>query len=117
MITASLLLNIVVLIPFCTALMLNNEKVQKTAGIFTPARGILLAMYLTILLSSILLLYFNDMKLAFALFSMQVVYKVLSPITAKTLKNPIIISNILIAAFHLATLTTMLNSDALAFDF
>ena len=49
MITASLILNILVLIPVCFALIMDFEKMQKVAGIFTPARGVLLAMYLTIL--------------------------------------------------------------------
>jgi hypothetical protein len=69
MITASLVLNIMVLIPVCFALIMNVEEMQKVAGIFTPARGILLAIYLTILTGSILLLFFTDTKHAFALFS------------------------------------------------
>ncbi|MEN9400082.1 MAG: hypothetical protein RL632_1183 [Bacteroidota bacterium] len=41
MVTASLLLNSIVLIPVCIALLLNNKKMEYAAGIFTPARGIL----------------------------------------------------------------------------
>lgn len=40
MITASLILNILVLIPVCFALIMNFEKMKQTAGVFTPARGI-----------------------------------------------------------------------------
>lgn len=83
---------------------------QKVVGVFTPARGILLAMYLTILLASILLLLFPQPILAFALFSMQIVYKFLSPFTVKTFKNSIIISNLLIALFHLVTVATLLQA-------
>jgi hypothetical protein len=86
-------------------------------GEFTPARGILLSMYLTILLASILLLFFLDTRLAFALFFMQIVYKLLSPFTVKTFKNPVVISNIFIAIFHLVTIYTMIESKALQFDF
>ncbi len=116
MVTASLILNIVVLIPVCIAFIGNFEKTQKTAGIFTPARGILLAMYITILLASILLFFFKQPMLAFALFSVQIVYKFLSPITVKTFKNPIVISNLLIATFHLITVYTMFKSGILILD-
>jgi hypothetical protein len=116
MITASLILNIVVLIPVCYLLLTNNFRMEKTLGIFTPARGILLAIYTTILLASILLLFFLDVKLAFSLFFMQIVYKLLSPFTVKSGKNPVVISNILIAIFHLVTIYTMIKEDTLHFD-
>ena len=117
MITASLILNIIVLIPVCFTLIMNFDEMQKTAGIFTPARGVLLAIYLTILLASAFLLFFMDLKLAFALFLMQIVYKLISPFTVKTIKNPIVICNILIAGFHLVTIYTMLKADTIQFDF
>ena len=85
----------------------------NVAGIFTPARGIVLAIYLTILIASTALLFFTDLKLAFGLFVMQIVYKVLSPFTVKTIKNPIVISNLLIAAFHLVTIYSMINADSI----
>lgn len=116
MVTASLLLNIFVLIPVCTALFRDGEKIQKTAGAFTPARGILLAMYLTILFASAILLFIGDIKLVFALLVMQVVYKVISPFTVKSFKNPIVISNLLIAAFHIVTIITLLSSGLLSLE-
>ncbi len=117
MITASLILNIVVLIPVCYFMLTNNVRIVKTLGEFTPSRGILLAIYATILLASILLIFFADVKLAFALFFMQIVYKLLSPFTVKTLKHPFVISNIFIAIFHLSTIIHMLKVGALHFDF
>jgi hypothetical protein len=117
MITASLILNIAVLIPVCYFMLTNNIRMVKTMGQFTPSRGILLAIYITILLASILLIFFTDVKLAFALFFMQIVYKLLSPFTVKTLKHPFVISNIFIAIFHLVTIYTMIMADALQFDF
>lgn len=116
MITASLILNIAVLIPVCLALITNNAKMQKTAGIFTPARGILLAIYLTILLASFLLLFFPDAKMVCTLLCMQIVYKTLTPFTVKTIRNPIVISNLFIAAFHLATVYTMIQSGRLQLE-
>ena len=113
MIIASLILNIIVLVPVCFALIINAEKVQRTAGTFTPARGVLLAMYLTILFASLILLFVNEPKLVFSLLIMQIMYKFISPFTVKTLNNPIVISNLLIAAFHLFTVYVMFNSGSL----
>jgi len=112
MVTASLLLNIIVLIPVCIALFVNYKHMEFAAGIFTPARGILLAIYLTILTASFALLFFTDLKLAFGLFVMQIIYKVLSPFTVKSIKNPIVICNVLIAAFHLVTVYSMMNDGS-----
>ncbi|SMD45829.1 hypothetical protein SAMN00777080_4500 [Aquiflexum balticum DSM 16537] len=60
--------------------------------------------------------FFLDAKLAFALFFMQIVYKLLSPFTVKTIKHPFVISNIFIAVFHLLTIYTMIQADLLHFD-
>jgi hypothetical protein len=48
---------------------------------------------------------------------MQIVYKLLSPFSVKTFKNPVVISNLLIAIFHSVTIYTILKADALPFDF
>lgn len=117
MITASLILNIAVLIPVCFFMLTNNLRMAKTMGEFTPARGILLSMYVTILLTSIFLLFYFDAKLAFALFFMQIFYKLISPFAVKSIKNPVVISNIFIAIFHLVTIYTMIQSQTLRFDF
>ena len=113
MVTASLLLNILVLMPVCIALLVNYKHMEFAAGSFTPARGILLAIYLTILTASAALLFFTDLKLAFGLFVMQIMYKVLSPFTVKTIKNPIVICNLVIAAFHLVTVYSMMNEGSI----
>jgi hypothetical protein len=76
----------------------------KTLGEFNPARGILLAMYISILIGSIFLLIAPDKKFIIALLSIQIVYKFLTPFTVKTIKHPFVISNILIALFHVLTL-------------
>ena len=117
MITASLLLNIFVLIPVCYLMITNSHRIEKTLGVFTPARGILLALYSTILFASVILLLHTDEKLAFALFFMQIVYKLLSPFTVKTLKHPFVLSNIIIAVFHLFTIYRMLDSGSLYLTF
>jgi len=103
MLTLSLTLNILVLIPICYLMLTNNYRIVQTLGEFNPARGILLAMYATILLGSIYLLISPNNQFAIALLLMQIVYKFLTPLTVKTLKHPFVISNILIAAVHIWT--------------
>ena len=107
MITFSLILNIVVLVLVCAGLVMDSDRVRKSAGEFTPGRGVLLAIYLTIAIASIILLFVDEPKFVFSLLFMQIVYKVLTPFTVKTFKNPIVISNQAIAAIHLATIYTM----------
>ncbi|MFM1852691.1 MAG: hypothetical protein RL164_8 [Bacteroidota bacterium] len=104
MLSLSLLLNIAVLIPICYLMITNNFRMVKTLGEFNPARGILLAMYTSILIASVYLLYAPDTKYIIALLSIQIVYKLLTPFTVKTIKHPFVISNILIALFHVLTI-------------
>lgn len=103
MLTLSLLLNILVLIPICYLMLTNNVRIVETLGEFNPARGILLAIYTTIVAASIFLLIYPDTKFAIALLLVQIVYKLLTPFTVKTLKHPFVISNVLIAVVHIWT--------------
>ena len=96
----SLLLNILVLIPVCSSILLKSNLVIDSYGIETPALGILLSIYLTILIFSVVFLFKFDPKFVMALLLVQVVYKVLSPIMVGTLTNPVIICNLFIAVFH-----------------
>jgi uncharacterized membrane-anchored protein YitT (DUF2179 family) len=96
----SLILNILVLIPVCSGLLFKAKWTSRSYGIETPARGILLAIYAAILIVSAVLLYSFDPKMVMALLLVQIVYKLVSPITVGTLKNPVIISNLFIAVFH-----------------
>ena len=68
MLTFSLALNLVVLFPVCTGLLMRGPR------------------------------------MASVLLGLQVVYKVTTPFTVGTLKNPVVISNLVIAATHLVTL-------------
>ena len=58
----SLLLNILVLIPVCTSLLLKLNWVNDSFGIESPARGILLSIYLAILIFSAFFLFNFDPK-------------------------------------------------------
>ena len=71
----------------------------------SPARGILLSVYLAILVVSIWLLIFKrDPMLVAPLLLVQVIYKLTTPFTVGSFSNPVVISNIFIAGLHLITL-------------
>ena len=105
MIKASLLLNIGVLIPVCGVILTEFSPVVDSWGEFTPARGILLSIYLAILgVSTALLFIKREPMLVAPLFLVQVIYKFTTPLTVGSFTNPVVISNIFIATFHLLTL-------------
>ena len=107
MLILSLILNILVLIPICFLMLTNNKRIEETLGEFNPARGILLAMYSSILIGSVYLLINPNNQFTIALLLMQIVYKLLTPFTVKTLKHPFVISNILIALVHIVTVFSL----------
>lgn len=104
MIKYSLILNIIVLIPVCFGLITDAEWAKSSFGIFSPARGILLSIYLSILLSSLTLYFKMDVKFIASLLFVQIIYKLTTPFTVGTIANPVVISNLFIAVFHSLTL-------------
>lgn len=110
MITISLLLNIAVLIPVCAGILTNAGWASESYGERSPARGILSSIYLSILAASVLLLAVPRPEAAAALLFVQIVYKVTTPFTVGTIKNPVVVSNLLIAAFHISTLAFVWQS-------
>jgi hypothetical protein len=104
MILVSLWLNLFVLAPVCLGLLVNAGWALESFGAPTPARGILLSIYLAIGVVSAYLLRKRDARLVAPLLLVQVVYKVTTPFTVGTLANPVVISNLLIAAVHAVTL-------------
>ena len=113
MIQASLAINIAVLIPICFALALDAQWVQYSYGNFSPARGILLSIYLSIIVASILLFFKQDPKFVATLLFVQVVYKLTTPLTVGTMNNPVVVSNLLIALFHTITIYTIWKTGKL----
>lgn len=107
----SLVLNILVLIPVCSGVLLNANWAAESYGIETPSRGILLSIYLTILIFSAFLLFKFDPKMVLALLSVQIIYKLLSPLMVGTMANPVIISNVLIAIFHSYSVWEITNAQ------
>lgn len=111
MILTSLLANICVLIPVCFGLLTDASWVIDGYGIASPARGILLSIYGSILFVSFGLLFRRDPLLVAPLLLVQVLYKFTTPFTVGTLANPVVISNLVIASLHLVTLALILMSD------
>jgi hypothetical protein len=107
LITASLALNIIVLVPVCSGLLSNASWTAETYGPESAARGILLAVYGAILLCSAGLLLKPLPLMVAALLIVQIVYKLMTPLTVGGFTNPVVISNIAIAAFHSVTLWTI----------
>jgi hypothetical protein len=107
MIKLSLLLNIVVLTPICVGLITGASWIGEAYGPLTAARGILLSVYLSIGVVSVLLLLGPEPRAVGALLLVQVLYKLTTPVTVGTLFNPVVVSNLGIAAFHTVTIVTI----------
>lgn len=77
----------------------------------TPGSRILSSLYLTIALLSIYALVEPDRlySVCIFLFGFQIIYKSLSAITARDLRNPVVLSNLLIAVIHSISLGWLLN--------
>ena len=86
---------------------------RSAYGEWTPARAILLSIYLAIGLVSVLLLVRREPKAVAALLLVQVLYKVTTPLTVGTIANPVVVSNLLMAGFHTATLMCLWRGRAL----
>ncbi len=107
MIYVSLVLNIVVLIPIVVLMAIKAPIVDQTWGGFTAARGILMSIYLSILVVSVLLLFKPAPAFVAALLLVQVVYKITTPFTVGKFSHPVVISNLVISAMHIATLASI----------
>ena len=105
MIRLSLLINIAVLVPVCWGLLVDASWAADSYGSETAARGILLSIYGAILVLSILLLFTREAMLVAPLLLVQVIYKLTTPFTVGSLSNPVVISNLIISAVHIATLS------------
>jgi hypothetical protein len=100
----SLILNVLVLVPVTIGLLSDANWVQQAYGPSTPARGILLSIYGAILLVSVWQLVAREPKVVASLLLVQVIYKLTTPFSTGDLKNPVVISNLVIATLHAITL-------------
>jgi hypothetical protein len=110
---SSLTANIAILVVVCTVLIAfgSSEPVLYAWGPSTAGRGILLSVYFSILVLSVLLLVLHARcadkaaieHMIAALLAAQILYKITTPATAGA-SNPVAISNLAISVFHSATL-------------
>lgn len=108
----SLALNILVLVPVCGSLLTGAGWTLAAYGPASPARGILLSVYLAILVVSVGLLFKPVPAMVAALLIVQIVYKVTTPFTVGTIANPVVLSNLAIAAVHAATVATIFQAKS-----
>jgi hypothetical protein len=106
----SLALNIAVLVPVCSSLLVKARWCDDAYGPPTPSRGILLSIYLTILMASALLLVVSWPDATIALLAIQILYKLIAPLTVGSLRNPVVASNLAIAAVHTVTVSLLLRT-------
>jgi hypothetical protein len=110
MIYLSLLVNIVVLTPIVILMAIRSRFVDVAWGVSTDARGILFAIYLAILIASIVLVVAPIPAFVAALLSVQVIYKVITPFTVGRITNPVVISNLIISILHVFTLVQIFSN-------
>lgn len=110
----SLGLNVLVLVPVCLSLVGKAAWCDIAYGPDSPARGILLSIYLAILVASIGLLFRPLPAAILALLAVQVIYKVTTPFTVGTVFNPVVASNLAIALVHATTILLLVRSADLA---
>ncbi len=108
--------NVLILIAVCTALLRGGIGIDDAFGPDSPARRILACVYFAILLTSLYALIRAGfgapqiaVQIALVLFPLQITYKLATAI-AVGIDNPIVISNLAVAALHSATLVLMLRS-------
>lgn len=107
MMVLSLGVNIAVLVPVSVGLALDHPRMTRVFGPRTQSRDILRSIYLAILVVSGGLLALGDAHAASALLVVQIVYKLTTPFTVGTTKNPVVLSNLAISAVHFATLVSL----------
>lgn len=96
----ALWLNIALLVPVVAVLLFIPRLAIRLYGNQTPARGVVLALYLTLIAASVLFLVWPLEPGIITLLAVQISYKVLSAFTIRVLTNPLVIGNLLIAAIQ-----------------
>lgn len=110
MLYISLSINILVLIPVCYGIFVEANWIQSAYGPYSPALSILLSIYLAILSASMYLMLYPNVAEIHTLLALQVVYKFLTyMLVAESTANPVVLTNLAIAAFHSYTLYSTYN--------
>jgi hypothetical protein len=92
-------------------LLMNIPAMTSVYGEATPARAILSSIYLSIAAASACALLFPEYSITIAkvLFLLQIFYKISTPFTVGTIKNPVVVSNLLISIVHTVSLCVILG--------
>jgi hypothetical protein len=112
-VTIAFLINVVVAGAVGTLLSLNHPRTTAVYGERTPARAILSSIYLAIAVLSLAALFLpteQQLLLALGLFPMQILYKLTTPFTVKSLQHPVVLSNLLIALVLAAAVIFILTN-------
>ena len=108
MVNLSAIINIVVLVPVISVILLNLVQVERVWGENQPSREILVSVYIAILLASIGLYFLKgqtQLIVAVTIFSLQIIYKTLTAVLVKdAFFNPVVLSNLAINVVHISTL-------------
>ena len=107
MIYISLAINIVVLVPIVVLMAIKSPLVDTAWGPLTEARAILWSIYIAILVVSIFLAFMPLVSFVAAVLAVQVIYKLTTPFTVGSIRNPVVISNLVIATVHAVTLVSI----------
>ena len=109
MIYISLAINIVILVPIVVLMAIKSPLVDTAWGPLTEARAILWSIYIAILVASIFLVFMPIASFVAALLAVQVIYKLTTPFTVGSFRNPVVISNLVIATVHAVTLVSIFS--------
>ena len=112
LIYTSLAINVLVLVPVCLGLLSKAGWTIPAYGPDSAARAILLSVYLAILFCSAGLMAKPIPMMVAALLMVQIIYKLITPFAVGNLSNPVIVSNLAIAAFHSVTLWSIWKGTA-----
>ena len=108
MVNLSAIINIVVLVPVISVILLNLVQVERVWGENQPSREILVSVYIAILLASIGLYFLKgqtQLIVAVTIFSLQIIYKTLTAVlVTDAFFNPVVLSNLAINVVHISTL-------------
>lgn len=121
LILASHLVNVVVVTIIPWLILRDAPAMRAVYGPDTPARRILACLYATIALASAVALVATAvsgdaaiaLRIAAVLFPLQIIYK-LATLPAVGARNPVVISNVAIAALHAITLVVAARSGLIA---
>ncbi len=109
MIRLSLTVNLLVLVPVLWGLLSGSAGMEQAFGADTPARRVLIAVYLAIALGSAALLVAPAAwrtSLVPGLLAVQVAYKVLT-VPLLGIGHPVVAANLLVVAVHSVTLLSL----------